>query len=174
MPSAFQDILLPGLDLLKAHQTWAIPVVFALAFARSLAVVALAIPGNAVLMGAGALVGTGHLNLPNILIAIVVGAGLGNWISYWLGYTFKDRIREFRFFTKRPHLLPQGEAFFNRYGALSIVIGRFVGPLRATVPILAGVLGMPSHTFQIANWLSAFLWAGLMLSSGFLFVRSAG
>jgi membrane protein DedA with SNARE-associated domain len=174
MPSVVQELIAPGLALLKDQQAWAVPLVFVLAFARSLAAVALAVPGNAVLIGAGALVGTGHLDLIHILAAIVAGAGLGNWLSYWIGYTFKDRIRDFRYFAKRPHLLPRGEAFFHRYGPLSIVISRFVGPLRATVPTLAGVLGMPSPTFQIANWLSALLWAGMMLLAGYMAVQQAG
>lgn len=171
MQSTLQEIIAPGLALLREQQVWAVPLVFALAFARSLAAVALAVPGNTVLIGAGALVGTGHLDPMAILAAIVAGAGLGNWVSYWVGYTFKDRIRDFRYFAKRPHLLPRGEAFFHRYGALSIVLSRFIGPLRATVPTLAGVLGMSSPTFQIANWLSALLWAALMLTTGYMVVQ---
>ena len=135
MPS-LHDLVAPGLDILKAQQAWAVPLVFALAFARSLAVVALIVPGNAVLMGAGAMIAGGYLELMPVSLAIVMGAGLGNWLSYWIGDTFQDRIHQFKYFRKRPDLLPRGEAFFNKYGAASIVLARFIGPLRATVPIL--------------------------------------
>lgn len=172
MPS-LHDLVAPGLEILKAQQAWAIPLLFALAFARSLAVVALIIPGNAVLMGAGAMIAGGYLELTPVALAIVMGAGLGNWLSYWIGHTFQDRIHQFKYFRKRPDLLPRGEAFFNKYGAASIVLARFIGPLRATVPILAGMLGMPAATFQIANWASAALWGGAMLGAGAMVVKSA-
>lgn len=172
MPS-LHDLVAPGLDILKAQQAWAVPLVFALAFARSLAVVALIVPGNAVLMGAGAMIAGGYLELTPVSLAIVMGAGLGNWLSYWIGDTFQDRIHQFKYFRKRPDLLPRGEAFFHKYGAASIVLARFIGPLRATVPILAGMLGMPAATFQIANWVSAVLWGGAMLGAGAMVVKSA-
>ena len=65
-----------------------------------------------------------------------------------------------------PTLLPRGEAFVKRWGALAIFIGRFFGPLRASVPLVAGIFRMPFVSFQIANFTSAFVWAAVLLTLG--------
>jgi membrane protein DedA with SNARE-associated domain len=65
-----------------------------------------------------------------------------------------------------PGLIQQGRVFFKRWGAWAIVIGRFLGPLRASVPIVAGITEMPRLRFQVANWTSAFLWAAVLLAPG--------
>jgi membrane protein DedA with SNARE-associated domain len=63
-------------------------------------------------------------------------------------------------------LLPKGEIFVKRWGPLAIFIGRFFGPLRASVPLVAGIFRMPFWEFQIANFTSAFVWAGVLLTVG--------
>ena len=54
----------------------------------------------------------------------------------------------------------------KRWGVLAIFIGRFFGPLRASVPLVAGIFRMPFLQFQIANFTSAFVWAGVLLTMG--------
>ena len=71
-----------------------------------------------------------------MLLAGALGAALGDWLSYWIGYTCKDRIARMRPFSTHPNLLARGEAFIQKWGALAIFIGRFSGPLRASVPIV--------------------------------------
>jgi membrane protein DedA with SNARE-associated domain len=67
---------------------------------------------------------------------------------------------------KYPDLIPRGHAFFDRWGTWAIVLGRFSGPLRASVPIVAGIVQMPALLFQIANWSSALVWAFVLLKFG--------
>ena len=61
---------------------------------------------------------------------------------------------------------PRGEAFVKKWGVLRIFIGRFFGPLRAAVPFVAGIFGMPFWPFQLANFSSAFVWAAVLLTLG--------
>jgi membrane protein DedA with SNARE-associated domain len=63
-------------------------------------------------------------------------------------------------------MLPRGEAFFRRWGWIAVVVGRFSGPLRATVPLAAGITRMPQLPFQLANFGSAFLWAAALMLPG--------
>jgi membrane protein DedA with SNARE-associated domain len=63
-------------------------------------------------------------------------------------------------------MIPRGEAFIKKWGALGIFIGRFSGPLRASVPLVAGIFEMPFWRFQFANFTSAFVWAAVLLSIG--------
>jgi membrane protein DedA with SNARE-associated domain len=74
--------------------------------------------------------------------------------------------------SNHPDLLPKGEAFVKRWGVLEIFIGRFFGPLRASVPLVAGIFSMPYWPFQIANFTSAFLWAGVLLTLGDVFTKA--
>jgi membrane protein DedA with SNARE-associated domain len=63
-------------------------------------------------------------------------------------------------------MFPKGEEFVKRWGAVAIFVGRFSGPLRASVPIVAGIFAMPWWRFQLANWSSAFVWAAMLLTIG--------
>jgi membrane protein DedA with SNARE-associated domain len=68
--------------------------------------------------------------------------------------------------SRHPQLIAKGEAFIRRWGILAIFIGRFFGPLRASVPLVAGIFEMPQWSFQIANFSSAFIWAWVLLAPG--------
>ena len=95
-----------------------------------------------------------------------VGAAFGDWLSYWLGVKFKEPIAHVWPLSRHPDLLPRGHAFIERFGIYAIFIGRFFGPLRASVPLIAGILEMPFWTFQLANFSSAFVWAAVLFAPG--------
>lgn len=155
------------LGFVHNHQAWAIPVVFVLAFGESLAFISLVLPFFTILIAIGTIIGaSGSLNFWSILISAAIGAALGDWLSYWLGVHYHRQIAAMWPLSKYPDLLPAGERFFRRWGAWAIVLGRFTGPLRASVPIMAGAARMPSLLFQIANWPSAVLWAAVLLTVG--------
>jgi membrane protein DedA with SNARE-associated domain len=150
----------------QAHVAWVAPISFVLSFLKSLAFVSLVVPSSVVVAAIGALVGMSGVEVWPVWVAISVGAALGDWVSYAAGYRFKDRARQMWPFSRRPDLIPRGERFFHRWGAMSVVLCRFFSPLRATVPLLCGIFEMPVLIFQIANWSSAFLWGGVILGIG--------
>jgi membrane protein DedA with SNARE-associated domain len=154
------------IDFLRNHESWAAPVVFALCFAESLAFISLLIPAWAALVAIGALISVGGLTFWPVLVAGAVGAALGDWLSYWIGLKLENRVYHMWPLSQHPDLIPAGEAFVRKWGALAIFIGRFSGPLRATVPLIAGVFAMPYGRFQIANFTSAFVWAAVLLTLG--------
>jgi membrane protein DedA with SNARE-associated domain len=149
------------------HREWAVPIIFVLAFGESLAFVSLILPFWGILIFVGGVIGaSGSLSFWSILTAAAVGAALGDWLSYWLGYHYHEKIQHMWPLKNHPKLIENGRTFFTRWGAWAIVIGRFSGPLRASVPIVAGITEMPQFRFQLANWSSAFLWAFVLLSPG--------
>src|SRR5262245_57671701 len=154
------------IEFVRTHEAWAPPIVFALAFGESLAFVSLVLPAWAALVGIGALTGAGGLHFVPIWIAGALGAALGDWLSYWIGAKFKGALTKMWPFTRHPDLLPQGEEFIRKWGVWAIVIARFSGPLRASVPIVAGIFSMPFWPFQLANFGSAFLWSAVLLELG--------
>lgn len=154
------------IDFVRAHHIWAAPIVFALAFGESLAFISLLIPAWAALIGIGALVSASGISFWPVCAAGALGAAFGDWVSYWFGYTFKGRIATFWPFSKHPDMLPKGHAFMEQWGIPGIFIGRFFGPLRASVPLIAGILEMDYWKFQLANFSSAFVWAFMLLKFG--------
>ena len=161
-----EEIVKSTLAYIQAHAAWAGPIVCLIAFGESLAFISLLVPATALLVGVGALIGNGILNAWEVGTWAFAGATVGDAISYWIGRIFKDRISGVWPFKKHPDMLERGHAFFRKHGGKSVFIGRFLGPLRATVPIIAGVFAMPYGRFQFANFTSAFVWAGVLLTLG--------
>jgi len=153
-------------EFVRVHQGWAPPVVFALAFGESLAFISLLIPAWAALVGIGVLISSGNLTFWPVWVAGSIGAALGDWLSFWIGLKVGPAIAHMWPLSRHPELLPEGETFVKRWGALAIFIGRFFGPLRASVPLVAGVFRMPWFQFQAANFSSAFVWAAVLLTLG--------
>ena len=149
------------------HKAWAAPIVFLLAFGESMAFVSLILPFWGMLVAIGTVIGaSGGVDFWLVMAAAAIGAALGDWVSYWLGYHYHEQIAKMWPLRNHPDLIPKGRDFFQRWGAWAIVLGRFSGPLRASVPIVAGAVRMPQTLFQIANWLSAFLWAFVLMMLG--------
>lgn len=163
---SLESYIEPAIEFVRVHQAWAAPIVFALCFAESLAFISLLIPAWAALVGIGALIGASGLNFWPIWIAGSIGAALGDWLSYWIGLKLEKSVYNMWPLSRHPELIPKGEAFVTKWGAPAIFIGRFSGPLRATVPIVAGIFAMPFWRFQAANWSSAFVWAAVLLTLG--------
>jgi membrane protein DedA with SNARE-associated domain len=153
-------------EFVRVHQVWAGPVTFALAFGESLAFISLLIPAWAALVGIGVLISSGNLNFWPVWVAGSLGAAFGDWLSYWIGVKLGPPVAHIWPLSRHPELLPRGEVFVKRWGVLAIFIGRFFGPLRASVPLVAGIFRMPWWQFQIANFSSAFVWAAVLLTLG--------
>ena len=162
----FEEYVRPIVDFVREHQAWAAPIVFALAFAESLAFISLLVPAWGALVLIGGLVQAGGLSFWPIWVAGSVGAALGDWLSYWIGLKLERRVQHIWPLSKYPQMIPMGEEFIKNWGALGIFIGRFSGPLRASVPLVAGIFEMPFWRFQIANFVSAFVWAATLLLLG--------
>ncbi|WP_430199901.1 DedA family protein [Photorhabdus luminescens] len=150
----------------KAHDTWIMPIVFLLAFGESLAFFSLLLPATIILLGLGALIGESGLNFWPIWLAAAVGAFLGDWVSYIVGAYFKGDVGKIWPISRKPQLLTRVHRFFERWGIWSIFFGRFFGPFRAIVPLVAGICAMPLRYFQIANICSALIWSFGVLAPG--------
>ena len=139
---------------------------FITAFGESFAFVSLLFPGTSLLIAAGALMAAGSLPYFPILAGAVIGAVLGDTVSFWIGHRFGGGIARVWPFTRSPELLPNGIRFFARHGGKSVFIGRFFGPMRAVIPLAAGVMRMPRGRFWFANVASAIVWAPMLLFAG--------
>lgn len=156
-------------EWLAANPGWATFLIFVVALCEGLVGVGLVVPGATLLFVAGAFVGTGHLELGPSLAAAAVGAFIGDSVSFWLGRYFGEPLRGYWPLRRFPKALRKGEAFFHAHGGKSVVLGRFVGPVRGIIPAVAGMLAMPTGRFMVVNLLSALAWAPAYLLPGLVF-----
>lgn len=163
----FEEHLQAITAVVQRNVIWAAPIMFALAFAESLAFISLLIPAWAALVAVGAVVASQgfHVIVP-VWIAASIGAALGDWLSYWLGRKLEHRAQHMWPLSRHPNLIARGEEFVKKWGVPGIFLARFSGPLRASVPLVAGIFEMPYWRFQAANFASAFLWAAVLLLLG--------
>jgi membrane protein DedA with SNARE-associated domain len=155
----------------QSHSGWAAPIVFVLAFCESFAFISLIVPATVILFGVGGMVGASKIEFGAIWIAAALGAVAGDWLAYDLALRFKGMIAHWWPLARDPGLLIRGAVFFKRWGMLAVIVGRFFGPLRAAVPITAGLCGMSWLKFQIANVVSAIIWAAGILAPGAIGMR---
>lgn len=161
-----EDLAQPLLDVIRAHSDWAGVVMFVTAFGESFAFLSLLFPGTTVLIAAGTLMSAGTLPYGPVLIGAILGAVLGDSVSYWIGRRFGSGIAGLWPFSRNPDLLPSGIRLFERHGGKSVFIGRFFGPIRAVIPLAAGIMRMPRGRFWFANATSAIVWAPMLLLAG--------
>lgn len=162
------DIVSPLLQWLNAHPEWAGLATFLISAAESVAIIGTIVPGSITMTAIGALAGAGIIPLWQTIFLAMLGAVVGDGISYWLGHYFKGSLRKMWPFKSNPSILKSGEVFVRKYGVMSVFIGRFVGPVRALVPLVAGMLGMKPLQFTIANITSAIGWAPAYMLPGIL------
>lgn len=159
-------------DWLQEHPLLGLSLVFLVAFGESLAVVGLLVPGAILMVAFGALVALGYLPLGATLLSAILGAVAGDGLSFWLGSHYEQALARRWPFTRHPELLQRGRQYFERHGGKSILLGRFVGPLRPIIPAVAGMLHMSTRQFLLINILSALLWAPVYLLPGLVFGAS--
>ena len=157
---------------LSAHPELALAAIFAAAFLEALAFVGTIVPGSSIVFAGGVLVGLKALDPWPAAASPVIGAILGDGVSYWLGHHYRERIRAMWPLRRHPGLLARGEAYFERNGGKSVFLGRFLGPIRAIVPVIAGMSNMAPAHFYAMNVLSAFGWALAHMLPGILFGAS--
>ncbi|MBX3560332.1 MAG: DedA family protein [Sphingomonas sp.] len=136
--------------------------------------VGLLVPATAIMITFGGLVGTGVLDPLPIYLWAVTGAILGDWVSYLIGRRIGPSVQRWRIMQKHRSTVARARLFFQKYGVAAVFLGRFLGPIRATIPLIAGAMGMGHWPFQVANVLSAIVWVPVLLAPGYLAARKMG
>ncbi len=127
-------------------------------------------PGDTLLFTAGLLCGTNDLeiNIFLLLFSVTGAAILGNLIGYISGKYFGKKLfaKEDSFFFKKRHL-ETTKSYYDKYGGVAIIVGRFLPVVRTFVPILAGTIDMNFFKFKLYNITGAFLWVWTLIPIGY-------
>lgn len=150
------------------NAVWAGPILGLVTFGESMVVIGAFFPATALMVIAGGLAAAGVLHPAEVLLWCLAGAIAGDAVSYWLGLRTGPVAWRHPLLKSRRRLVARARLFFKRYGVLSIILCRFLGPVRAFVPFIAGVTRMAQLRFQVANIVSALIWVPVMLAPGYL------
>ena len=157
-------------QLAAQHGHWLYLILFLIIFAETGLVVFPFLPGDSILFIAGTVVATADLNVHLLVIVLIAAAILGDTINYSVGHYIGPRVYhkpDSRWF-KQEHLR-RTQAFYDRYGGVTIIIGRFVPIIRTFAPFLAGVAGMTYTRFLSYNVVGGVAWISSLVYAGYLF-----
>ena len=157
-------------ELASQYGAWLYGILFLVIFAETGLVVFPFLPGDSILFIAGTVVAVAGLNIHVLAMVLIAAAILGDSVNYAVGRYIGPKVfhePESRWF-KREYLL-RTQAFYDKYGGLAIIIGRFVPIIRTFAPFLAGVAEMPYHRFLSFNVIGGVLWIASLVYAGYLF-----
>jgi membrane-associated protein len=159
-------------EMLSYFGPWIYAILFLIIFAETGLVVTPFLPGDSLLFALGALAAvdtTGTLNAALISVVLIVAAILGNSVNYSVGRAIGPRAFSGRYRFLKVEYLRQTEAFFQRYGAMAIIVSRFMPIIRTFAPFVAGIGKMHYGRFQSYNVIGALAWVLLFVWGGYLF-----
>ena len=157
-------------QIASQHGHWLYLLLFLIIFAETGLVVFPFLPGDSILFIAGTVAATAGLNIHLLVVVLIVAAILGDTVNYSVGHYIGPRVFEKpdSHWFKQEHLR-RTQAFYDRYGGVTIIIGRFVPIIRTFAPFLAGVAGMSYRRFLSYNVVGAVAWIVSLVYAGFLF-----
>jgi len=159
-------------ELLRDHGPWVYVIVFAIVFAETGFVVTPFLPGDSLLFAAGALAAvdtTGTLSAPTLSLLLVIAAVAGNTTNYHVGRWIGPPAFSGRYRYLKVEYLQRTEAFFQKYGPLTVVLSRFAPIIRTCAPFVAGIGRMPYVRFQAYNFIGGLGWVLLFIWAGYFF-----
>jgi membrane protein DedA with SNARE-associated domain/membrane-associated phospholipid phosphatase len=161
-------------DLSRSLGAWTYLLVGALAFLETGAFIGLVAPGEFTVLLGGAVAANGDISLPVIIAITWLAAFSGDSVSFLLGARLgRDfLVRHGERFRITPERLAMVEGYFSRYGGRTILIGRFIGLVRALAPFIAGSSRLPYRNFAPYSILGTGLWSIALLLLGYFFAQS--
>ena len=156
---------------LSANPQWLGLAIFLVACIECLAIAGIIVPGTVLLFAVAVLAGSGTFSLGETLLLGFLGGLLGDALSYTVGKYFHQNIRRLPLLRHHPEWIGSAESYFQRYGIASLLVGRFIGPLRPMLPMVAGMFDMPLPRFIAVSLLAGAGWS-LISINGMSIVRA--
>jgi membrane-associated protein len=156
-------------DLISHYGYWVYLILFVIVFCETGLVAFPFLPGDSLIFAAGALAAMGSFDLALLFLVFASAAILGDTANYWMGHYFGPRLfkrEDSRIFRK--DYLDKAHSFYERHGAETIVLARFVPIIRTFAPFVAGMGEMNYRKFIAYNVLGALMWVFIFLTMGFV------
>lgn len=167
----FTNYLIHFLKGFKHNQLSLYLCVFVMALLESIPVVGTFMPGTLILLLFGVFSAKGYGSIEIMILLSVIGATVGDIIGYLFGRYGRRFFKEHNRLLKLSHIRT-GEAFFEKHGGKSVLFGRFIGPIRPIISLVAGATKMLPSLFLQLNVLGAIVWAGTYIIIGSIFAHN--
>ncbi|MCA0240733.1 MAG: DedA family protein [Proteobacteria bacterium] len=157
-------------EFVLGYGAWVYALLFLIIFVETGVVVMPFLPGDSLLFVVGALCGLGLMSLPLTYVLLIAAAVLGNQTNYTIGRLVGRRVFQWeqsRWFNRRA--FDQAHAFYERYGGITLIAGRFMPFVRTFAPFVAGVAEMTRRKFSLYDISGAVLWVGSIVTLGYWF-----
>lgn len=150
---------------------YALLMAFVFALIESLPFIGSAFPGMLTMPPIGYLMAKNDIPAIKTFLIIIIGAMIGDLVGFYLGVSCKKIAYQKAKTYNKTHWLSAGELFVEKYGPMSIIIGRFIGPFRSSIPLFAGIFDMKIAYFTLAAIPSVILWAIVHLAPGIIIAK---
>ena len=154
----------------KLIQYGGLALLLVVIFAETGLIIGFIFPGDALLFTAGLLCGSDlAVNIWLLIITVAIAAIAGNVTGYMTGKILGTKLllKKDTFFFKQRHF-ENSRAYYEKYGGVALIAGRFMPVIRTFVPILAGTIGINFWKFNLYNITGAVLWSGTLIPLGYL------
>lgn len=151
----------------RENETLIEVILFLLGFAESLVLVSFFIPASVLFIAIGGVQGASGGEIWPMVLAGTAGAFLGDIVSYYIGWRYRERLQFMWPFRSNPGWLPSARRFFDQWGIAGVVVAKFVGPMRPLVPTISGAVAMPGMLFATASAVSSLVWSLVFLVPAF-------
>lgn len=142
-------------------------VLFLLAMGESIVLVSFFIPASLLFLAIGGLHAAAGGEIVPLIIAGTLGAFLGDFVSYYIGWRYRDGLQRRWPFNAHPEWLGNANRFFDKWGIAGVVVAKFIGPMRPLVPTISGAVAMPPRAFVPASAVSSLVWSIVFLAPTF-------
>jgi membrane-associated protein len=156
-------------SVVAQYGTWVYVILFTIIFVETGLVVMPFLPGDSLLFVCGAIAAIGGLSLPVLIVLLVTAAVLGDAVNYSIGKYFGPKVwswEQSRFFNRAA--FDRTHAFYERHGAITIIVARFLPFVRTFAPFVAGVAEMTYPKFALYNVVGGVLWVTSLTVLGYL------
>lgn len=164
----FDAWISPILQWLELHPHFILLALGLIGLVECIAFVGLFLPGTAILLALSTLAAHSGVSLWSSALVVSAGSLMGDLLSYQVGRSQGTHLANWSILRKHPTWLPLAQQFFQKYGIPSLLIGKFIGPVRPLLPITAGSLQLRPSVFFIISVISSLGWPLMVVVPGWL------
>lgn len=155
--------------ILQQYGGWIYAILFLMIFAETGLIITPFLPGDSLVFAIGTLASQGDIDVVFLFILLSIAAILGDTVNYWIGYHLGPKVfHEKLKFLKKEHL-EKTEQFYEKHGAKTIILARYLPIFRTFAPFIAGIGKMKYGKFITYNILGGVSWIAIFVFSGYFF-----
>ncbi|MGH7504193.1 MAG: VTT domain-containing protein, partial [Longimicrobiales bacterium] len=152
--------------IVRQYGMWTYGILFLIIFCETGLVVTPFLPGDSLLFAAGAFAARGALEPGVLFLLLGIAAIAGDTINYWIGRYVAPRLKRGIPFVKQSHI-DRTHAFYEKHGAKTIILARFIPIVRTFAPFVAGIGAMTYGRFLTYNVVGGLVWIALFVFAGY-------